>query len=47
MVFTGPSSSEFWRAFRNTFMLNVYALLFAFPAPIILALLFSEIRNVF
>ncbi|MGD9201333.1 MAG: sugar ABC transporter permease [Chitinispirillia bacterium] len=46
-LFTGPSSGEFWRAFRNTFMLNVYALLFAFPAPIILALLFSEIRNVF
>ena len=35
----------FWRAFRNTFMLAFYGLLFGFPFPIILALLFSEVKN--
>ncbi|MBB3113322.1 ABC-type polysaccharide transport system permease subunit [Paenibacillus phyllosphaerae] len=33
----------FWRLIRNTFMINIYELLFAFPAPIILALLLNEI----
>ncbi|GAU75747.1 sugar ABC transporter permease [Fusibacter sp. 3D3] len=42
----GSASREFWRALRNTFMLNIYGILFGFPAPIILALLFSEIKNV-
>lgn len=37
----------FWRAFRNTFMLAFYGLLFGFPMPIILALLFSEVKNKF
>jgi len=31
---------------RNTILLNVYELLFAFPAPIILAILLNELRNV-
>ncbi|MFK7696752.1 ABC transporter permease [Paenibacillus sp. HJGM_3] len=34
-----------WKLVRNTIMLNVYDLLFHFPAPIILALLFHELRN--
>lgn len=34
----------FWVAFRNTFLLSFYGLLFGFPFPIILALFFSEIR---
>lgn len=34
-----------WKLIRNTVMLNVYDLLFHFPAPIVLALLFHEIRN--
>ncbi|WP_233531412.1 ABC transporter permease [Paenibacillus alkalitolerans] len=34
----------FWRLIRNTLLINVYELLFAFPAPIILALLLNEIR---
>lgn len=42
----GSASREFWRALRNTFMINIYGILFGFPAPIILALLFSEIKNV-
>ena len=35
---------DFWNAFRNSFMLSFYGLLFGFPFPIILALAFSEIR---
>ncbi|MCR4763723.1 MAG: ABC transporter permease subunit [Lachnospiraceae bacterium] len=38
-------SAEFWRAFRNTFLLSFYGLLFGFPAPIILALFFNEVRS--
>ncbi len=34
----------FWRAFRNTFVNSMYGLLFGFPIPIFLALLFSEIK---
>ncbi len=35
----------FWMAFRNTFILSFYGLLFGFPFPIILALFFNEIRS--
>lgn len=35
----------FWMAFRNTFILSFYGLLFGFPIPIILALFFNEIRS--
>lgn len=35
---------DFWTAFRNTFALSFYGLVFGFPFPIILALFFSEIR---
>jgi len=38
-------SFYFWRLLRNTLLINVYELLFAFPAPIILALLLNEVRN--
>lgn len=34
----------FWRLLRNTLMISFYELVFAFPAPIILALLLNEIR---
>lgn len=34
------------RLFRNTLLINVYDLLFGFPAPIILALLFNELVSV-
>lgn len=36
---------EFWRAFRNTFVNSMYGLLFGFPIPIFIALLFTEINN--
>src|SRR5690606_7810043 len=35
----------FWRAFRNTSTISMCGLLFGFPIPIILALLFSEIKS--
>lgn len=40
----GNLSSQFWVVFRNTFTLSFYGLVFGFPFPIILALLFSEIK---
>jgi putative aldouronate transport system permease protein len=46
MLFTNPTfAPEFWRAFRNTFLLSFYGLLFGFPMPIIIALFFNEIRS--
>lgn len=46
-LFSGESglSIEFWRAFRNTFLLSFYGLCFGFPMPIIIALFFNEIRS--
>lgn len=35
----------FWRTFRNTLLIGVYGLIFAFPAPILLALLLNEVKN--
>lgn len=43
----GADSALFWRAFRNTFLLAFYNLLFGFPIPILLALMFNEIRSTF
>jgi len=37
--------ADFWKAFRNTFTLSFYSMVFGFPFPIILALFFSEIKN--
>ncbi len=47
MIISGSYQSTFWRAFRNTFMISLYGLIFGFPIPIILALLFSDINNNF
>ncbi len=41
----GQYAQQFWTAFRNTFVNSMYGLIFGFPIPIILALLFSEIKN--
>lgn len=38
-------SYYFWRLMKNTLLLNVYQLLFAFPAPILFALLINEIAG--
>ncbi|MGN0807209.1 MAG: ABC transporter permease subunit [Candidatus Coproplasma sp.] len=35
----------FWQAFRNTFIIAFYGLVFGFPFPIILALFFNEVRS--
>ncbi len=42
MFFSNPLA---WRLIKNTFLLGFYSLLFGFPAPIILALLMDQIRN--
>ena len=39
------SSHYIGRVVRNTVLINVYQLLFGFPAPIILALLLNELRS--
>ena len=35
----------FWRLLRNTFSISFYSILFGFPAPILLALMFNEVKN--
>lgn len=37
--------AEFYRALRNTFVLNFMDLVFGFPAPIILAIILSELKS--
>ena len=44
-IFAGDYAYQFWRAFRNTFVNSMYGLIFGFPIPIFIALLFSEIKN--
>jgi len=34
-----------WRLVRNTLLINVYTIIFTFPLPIILAILFNELRS--
>ena len=45
VIFVGAESTKFWMAFRNTFVIAFYGLLFGFPLPIILALFFNEVRS--
>ncbi len=44
-LFFGSYAMQFWAAFRNTFIIAFYGLLFGFPFPIILALFFNEVRS--
>lgn len=44
-LLVGDYSQDFWQAFRNTFAISMYGLIFGFPVPIILALFFSEIKS--
>jgi putative aldouronate transport system permease protein len=39
------SDINFMRVVRNTFLINIYDILWGFPAPIIMALLLNEVRN--
>ncbi len=41
----GTNAPQFWRAFRNTFALSFYGMIFGFPIPIIIALFFNEIKS--
>ena len=34
-----------WRLIRNTLALSIYSIIFAFPAPILLALMINEVRS--
>lgn len=36
---------DFWLLFRNTLLLGFYTLVFGFPFPILLALMFNEVRT--
>lgn len=38
------STGDFWKIMENTVLISFYNILFGFPAPIILALLFNEVR---
>jgi putative aldouronate transport system permease protein len=40
-------NADFYRLLKNTLLLNLYMLIFAFPAPIVLALMLNEIRSRF
>lgn len=40
------STEEFYQVFRNTLLINVYRIVFLFPAPIIVALFLNEVVNV-
>lgn len=39
-------SYDFWLLFRNTFLLGLFTLIWAFPFPILFAVLLNEVRNV-
>lgn len=40
------SIESFWQVLRNTIVISFFKLIFGFPAPIILAILLNEIRNI-
>ncbi|MDF2650677.1 MAG: sugar transporter permease [Paenibacillus sp.] len=40
-------SHDFWKLLRNTVLLGLNKIIFGFPAPIVLALLLNEVRQVF
>ncbi|WP_409347078.1 ABC transporter permease [Paenibacillus sp. MBLB4367] len=39
-------SPDFWLLFKNTFLLGLFTLIWAFPFPIIFALLLNEVRGI-
>lgn len=36
---------DFWKLMRNTLLLSLYSILFAFPMPILLALMINEVKH--
>ncbi len=45
LMFSTAYGTQFWGAFRNTLLINMYGLVFGFPVPIVLALFFSEMSK--
>lgn len=41
----GNASQYFWRAFNNTILISLYGIIFSFPIPIVLALMFNEVKD--
>lgn len=41
----GRASPLFWRAVQNTFILSFYGLIFGFPFPILLGIMFHELKQ--
>ena len=41
------TNDRFYRVLRNTFLISIYKISFGFPIPIIVAILVSEIKNLF
>lgn len=39
------SSSQCWRLIRNTLIISIQSIVFAFPAPLILALMLNEVKS--
>ena len=39
------SNYKFWQLLRNTLTINLWGLVFTFPAPIIMALMLNEVKN--
>jgi putative aldouronate transport system permease protein len=39
-------SPDFWLLFKNTFLLGLFTLIWAFPFPILFAIMLNEVRNV-
>ncbi len=39
------TSADFLMILRNTLLLNIYSVVFAFPVPILLAILLNEVRS--
>lgn len=39
------ASNDFWNSFKNTMIISAMKLVFSFPAPVILALMLNEVRN--
>lgn len=44
-LMAGPSAYLFWRALRNTVLISLYGIFVGFPVPILLAILFNEIKD--
>lgn len=45
-LMSGNASRYFWRAFRNTLALSSYGLFLGFPIPIVIAIMFHELKGV-